>query len=103
MRAGFDGVELHAGSGWLPHQFLDTTSNHRTDEWGGCRENRLRFTREVLREIVDVCGAERVGVRLSPGGGYNDMGMPLQETLETFRALIRELVAMHVAYVELMR
>lgn len=56
------------------HQFLDSTSNVRTDAYGGSVENRCRFGLEVLKELVDVWGPGRVAVKLSPAGGYNDMG-----------------------------
>ena len=90
--AGFDGVErvyflklllitsaksglaVHGANGYLVHQFLDSTSNHRTDQWGGSVENRARFGLEALKVLVEVWGADRVGVKLSPCGGYNDMG-----------------------------
>ena len=58
----------------MVHQFLDSTSNHRTDEFGGSVENRSRFGLEALKELVDVWGPGRVGVKLSPAGGYNDVG-----------------------------
>jgi 2,4-dienoyl-CoA reductase-like NADH-dependent reductase (Old Yellow Enzyme family) len=73
-RAGFDGVELHSANGYLCHQFIDSTSNHRTDEWGGSVENRTRFTLEATKALIEVYGESRVAVKLSPAGGYNDMG-----------------------------
>jgi NADPH2 dehydrogenase len=65
-KAGFDGVEIHAASGFLPDQFLQTTSNQRTDEYGGSVENRLRFVLEVVDAVVKAVGANRVGIRISP-------------------------------------
>ena len=56
------------------HQFLDSTSNKRTDEYGGSVENRARFGLEILKELVSIWGSKRVAIRLSPAGGYNDMG-----------------------------
>ncbi|KAK0193618.1 hypothetical protein F5146DRAFT_1101553 [Armillaria mellea] len=88
--AGFDGVEIHPANGYLIPQFLDSTSNHRTDEWGGSIENRSRFGLEVLRTVIDVWGADRAGIKLNPTGGYNDVGMPLEETLQTFNYFISE-------------
>ncbi|NER05333.1 MAG: alkene reductase, partial [Okeania sp. SIO3C4] len=70
--AGFDGVEIHAGNGYLPDQFLQDNSNHRTDEYGGSIENRGRFLLEVTQAAIDVWGKERVGVRLSPSSTFND-------------------------------
>jgi NADPH2 dehydrogenase len=65
-KAGFDGVEIHAASGYLPDQFLQTTSNQRTDEYGCSVENRLRFVLEVVDAMVKAVGADRVGLRISP-------------------------------------
>ncbi|KAK0484429.1 hypothetical protein IW261DRAFT_1330659 [Armillaria novae-zelandiae] len=101
--SGFDGVEIHGASGHLIHQFLDNTSNRREDEWGGSVENRARFPLEVVKTAIDVWGAERVGIKLSPAGGNNDVGMPIQETLDTFRYFISELDKLGIAYVTLMR
>ncbi|KII91231.1 hypothetical protein PLICRDRAFT_156167 [Plicaturopsis crispa FD-325 SS-3] len=101
--AGFDGVELHGANGYLVHQFLDSTSNVRTDSYGGSVENRARFALEVLEALIEVFGADRVGIKLSPAGGYNDMGMPLQETLDTFGYLITAVDNLHIAYIELVR
>jgi 2,4-dienoyl-CoA reductase-like NADH-dependent reductase (Old Yellow Enzyme family) len=72
--AGFDGVEVHGASGYLITQFLESGSNQRTDDYGGSIANRSRFALEVLKEVSDVLGPERVGIKLSPAGGYNDMG-----------------------------
>ncbi|KAF8146622.1 flavoprotein NADH-dependent oxidoreductase [Mycena galopus ATCC 62051] len=85
--AGFDGVELHGANGYVVHQFLDSTSNHRTDKWGGSVENRTRFTLEILKELVAIWGPD-VAVKISPADGYNDMGMPLQDTIDTFGHLL---------------
>jgi N-ethylmaleimide reductase len=71
--AGFDGVEIHAANGYLIDQFLRDGSNHRTDEYGGSLENRVRFLREVTEAVIGVWGPERVGVRLSPVSDFNDM------------------------------
>ncbi|KRB93801.1 alkene reductase [Noviherbaspirillum sp. Root189] len=65
-RAGFDFVEIHGANGYLPHQFLSTNTNHRTDQYGGPVENRARFLLEVVDAAVAELGADRVGVRLSP-------------------------------------
>ncbi|KAK0194717.1 hypothetical protein F5146DRAFT_999064 [Armillaria mellea] len=101
--AGFDGVEIHGANGYLVHQFLDSTSNQRADEWGGSIQNRARFPLEVVKTAVDVWGAERVGIKLNPAGGNNDVGMPIQETLDIFRYFISELGKLGIAYVTLMR
>jgi N-ethylmaleimide reductase len=81
LAAGFDGVEIHGANGYLIEQFLQSHSNLRTDQYGGSIENRVRFLMEVTRTVIDVWGADRVGVRLSPYGVANGSGeadpMPL--------------------------
>ncbi|CAF1145374.1 unnamed protein product [Adineta steineri] len=101
--AGFDGVELHSANGYLSHQFIDNTSNQRTDQWGGSAENRCRFPLRIIDEISGVFGNDRVGIKLSPSGGYNDMGMTEKDTTETFGYLIKELNARRIAYIQLTR
>lgn len=66
LKAGFDGVEIHAGSGYLLDQFVQPISNKRTDEYGGSVENRLRFVLEATDSVVKAVGANRVGLRISP-------------------------------------
>lgn len=66
MDAGFDGVELHGANGYLINQFIDSGSNHRTDEYGGSLPNRLRFLEQVSRAVLEVVGRGRLGVRLAP-------------------------------------
>lgn len=66
LRAGFDGVEVHAAHGYLIDQFLHDTSNKRTDQWGGSIEGRTRFALEVVKKVVSIVGEERTGIRLSP-------------------------------------
>jgi N-ethylmaleimide reductase len=79
--AGFDGVEVHGANGYLIEQFLQSHTNLRTDRYGGSIENRVRFLMEVTEAVVEVWGADRVGVRLSPHGVANGSGeanpMPL--------------------------
>jgi N-ethylmaleimide reductase len=83
LQAGFDGVEVHAANGYLIDQFLRDGSNQRTDEYGGSLENRSRFLREVLQAVCEAIGADRVGVRISPENGFNDMrDSRAQETFE---------------------
>src|ERR1700724_3470730 len=69
--AGFDGVEIHGANGYLIEQFLQSHTNLRTDQYGGSIENRTRFLMEVTKAVVEVWGADRVGVRLSPHGIAN--------------------------------
>ena len=73
IAAGFDGVELHAASGYLVQQFLSTNANLRSDEYGGSIENRARFLFEVLDAMIAEVGSERVGVKFSPRIAFNDI------------------------------
>jgi N-ethylmaleimide reductase len=73
MEAGFDGVEIHAANGYLLDQFLNSKTNQRMDQYGGTVENRARLLKEVVEAVVTVWGADRVGVRLSPLGTFNDI------------------------------
>lgn len=70
-RAGFDGVEIHGANGYLPDQFLQDGSNHRTDDYGGPVKNRARFLLEATDAAISVWGADRVGVHLSPRSDSN--------------------------------
>ncbi|KAA8652849.1 hypothetical protein EYZ11_003325 [Aspergillus tanneri] len=71
MRIGFDGVELHAGNGYLPEQFLSSNVNRRTDEYGGSPEKRCRFVLELMDALAQSVGQENLSIRLSPFGLYN--------------------------------
>src|SRR5882672_515767 len=82
LAAGFDGVEVHGANGYLIDQFLRDGTNKRTDAYGGSIENRARFLTEVTQAVISVWGKDRVGVRLSPGGGFNDMSD--SDSLKTF-------------------
>ena len=73
-KAGFDGVEIHGANGYLIDQFLQDSTNHRKDEYGGSVENRMRFMLEVVDAVVSVWGADRVGMHLAPRGDAHDMG-----------------------------
>ena len=99
--AGFDGVELHGAFGYLPHQFLVDSANHRTDDYGGSIENRARFVLEVMERLVRVWGEGRVGIRLSPTLAYN--GMVDSDPWATFSYVIEKLNALPLAYLHLMR
>lgn len=97
--AGFDGVELHAGNGYLPDQFLQDNSNHRTDKYGGSLENRVRFLLEITQALIDVWGKERVGVRLSPNSTFNDMHD--SNLTATFTYVAKELDRLGIAYLDI--
>lgn len=98
--AGFDGVEVHCANGYLLDEFLQSKTNRRGDDYGGSVENRFRFPRQVIEGVIDVFGAARVGVRLSPNGVFNDMGSP--DFRETFGYAARELDAYGLAYLHVM-
>ncbi|MCP5521865.1 MAG: alkene reductase [Verrucomicrobiales bacterium] len=94
--AGFDGVEIHAANGYLINQFLDSKTNQRTDRYGGSAENRYRFLKEIVEAVLTVWPANRVAVRLSPNGNFNDMGAP--DFRETFTHVATQLNAFGLAY-----
>jgi N-ethylmaleimide reductase len=85
-KAGFDGVEIHAANGYLIDEFLQSKTNHRTDEYGGSVENRYRFLKEVVEAVTSVWQANRVGVHLSRNGAFNEMGSPDYREQFTFVA-----------------
>lgn len=100
IKAGFDGVELHAATGYLPNQFLAESSNTRTDEYGGNIENRSRFILEVMQQMVDAVGEEKAGIKLSPSMPYNSI---LESNpVATYTYLIEALNALPLAYIHLM-
>jgi N-ethylmaleimide reductase len=101
QRAGFDGVELHGASGYLPMQFLSTGTNQRADGYGGTLSARLRFVIETLEALCGVFGAGRVGLRICPGNPFND----LQDArpLETYAALLQQLGGLPLAYLHVIR
>ncbi len=95
--AGFDGVELHGANGYLIDQFLRDGVNHRTDAYGGSIENRLRFAIEVLKAVIEVWGSDRVGIRLSPFGAFNDMSD--SDPVNHFVTILKALKELNLAYV----
>ncbi|MFN6935797.1 MAG: alkene reductase [Tsuneonella sp.] len=97
--AGFDGVQLHGANGYLVDQFLRDGTNLRTDEYGGPAENRVRFLREVLTALVDVWGAGRVSVRLSPNG--ETQGCDDSDPATTFAAAAQVCQDLGIGFVEL--
>jgi N-ethylmaleimide reductase len=84
--SGFDGVELHAGNGYLLDQFLQDGSNKRTDSYGGSIENRSRFLLEVVDALTSVWGGDRVAVRIAPAGTWNHMSDSNPAALFTYGA-----------------
>ena len=99
-KAGFDGVEVHGANGYLIDEFLQSKSNQRTDSYGGGIENRYRFLKEVLEAVFTVFPAEKVGVRISPNGVFNDMGSP--DYRESFLYIAGQLNEYNLAYLHIM-
>ena len=97
--AGFDGVEIHGANGYLIDQFLRTTSNIRTDEYGGSRGNRLRFLKEVVDAVADEVGAGRTAIRLAPF--LTARGMACSDILPTILEATEYLQARGIAYLHL--
>ena len=98
-KAGFDGVQLHGANGYLIDQFLRDSSNLRTDEYGGSPKNRTRFMREVLEALIDVWGADRVGIRLSPNG--ETQGCDDSDPAATFGEAAKVIEELGLAFLEL--
>jgi len=100
MAAGFDGIELHGANGYLLEQFIRPNSNQRTDGYGGPIENRARFVLEVADAVIEAVGKDKVGIRLSPFGVFNDMpAYPAMEADYTY--LAQHLNARGLAYIHL--
>jgi hypothetical protein len=94
--AGFDGVELHAASGYLPEQFLAFGSNARQDEYGGPVANRARFVLDLLAAMTAEAGGDRVGIKISPEMNYNYISDAAPQ--ETYAYLVEQLNAFNLAY-----
>lgn len=99
LAAGFDGVEIHAANGYLLDQFINSSTNRRADSYGGPIQNRARLLMEVVDSVSKVWGSNRVGVRLSPLGTFNDMGDDNPE--ETFGYIAEQLIAYQLAYLHI--
>ena len=102
LAAGFDGVELHSASGYLPMQFLSTGSNHRTDAYGGSLQKRLRFVIETLEAMIRAAGASsRIGIKISPAMPFNDINDA--NPLETYTTLVKAISPMGLGYLHVLR
>ena len=99
IKAGFDGVEIHGANGYLIDQFLRTTSNQRTDDYGGSQQNRLRFLQEVVTAVAAEVGADRTGIRLAPF--IIARGMACPEILDTILVAADSLTQQQLAYIHL--
>lgn len=100
LETGFDGVEVHAANGYLLDSFLQSKTNQRTDDYGGSIENRYRLLDEVVAATCEAFPANRVGVRLSPNGSYNDMGSP--DFREQFTYTAEQLDKFGLAYLHVL-
>ncbi len=96
VAAGLDGVELHAANGYLLQQFLSDSTNARTDAYGGSAQNRARFVIEVATAVAAEIGPERVGIRISPAGTFNDIAET--DTEATYWALLEGLDPLGLLY-----
>ncbi len=100
LAAGCDGVELHGANGYLLEQFIRPNSNQRTDRYGGPIENRARFVLEVVDAVIAAIGKDKVGIRLSPFGVFNDM--PVYDALEAdYTYLAQQLNLRGLLYIHL--
>jgi N-ethylmaleimide reductase len=99
MEAGFDGVEIHGANGYLIDQFIQDSTNRRNDKYGGSVENRARFALEVTEAVTDAIGSDKVGIRLSPSGEFNDMYD--SNAKHTFTYVINQLNDFDLAYLHL--
>jgi N-ethylmaleimide reductase len=102
MQAGFDGVELHSASGYLPMQFLSTNTNQRTDAYGGSASNRVRFVVEALEAMSAAAGsASKVGIKISPAMPFNDIHDA--DPVDTYTTLVKAIGNMGLAYLHVLQ
>jgi len=102
IAAGFDGVELHSASGYLPMQFLSTNTNLRTDAYGGSAANRIRFVVEALEAMTKAAGsAGKVGIKISPAMPFNDINDA--NPVETYTTLVKAIGGMGLAYLHVLQ
>lgn len=101
LEAGFDGVELHGGNGYLIYNFLRDASNQRKDKFGGSVENRCRFPLMVVDALISVFGADKVGVKITPIGRFNDMCD--SDPISLYKFFLSELSKRKIAFVEIAR
>ncbi|MNJ94125.1 N-ethylmaleimide reductase [compost metagenome] len=100
IRAGFDGIEIHAANGYLIDQFLNPDTNLRTDNYGGSIKNRARFVLEVIDGISEAIGADKIGIRFSPYGTQHDMSI-FYDIEELYSYLASEISKREIAYIHL--
>ncbi len=100
IEAGFDGVELHGANGYLIEQFLNKNVNELSEPYGGSPENRVRFLKETAAKVAAEIGANRVGVRVSPYGVFNDTGA-FDDVNETYELVAQEMSEVGIAYIHI--
>lgn len=98
--AGFDGVEIHGANGYLIDCFLQSSTNHRTDRYGGSKENRFNFLKEIVEEVGKVYPYDRIGVRVSPNGAFGGMGSA--DNFESYTYYAEQLNKYGLAYLHVM-
>ncbi len=102
LAAGFDGVELHSASGYLPMQFLSSNTNLRTDAYGGSVTNRIRFVVEALEAMAAAAGSpSKVGIKISPAMPFNDIHDA--DPVETYTTLVTAIGKMGLAYLHVLQ
>jgi len=102
LDAGFDGVELHSASGYLPMQFLSSNTNQRTDGYGGSVQNRIRFVVETLEAMSTAAGTpSKVGIKISPAMPFNDIHDA--DPIETYTTLVQRIGSMGLAYLHVLK
>jgi len=102
LEAGFDGVELHSASGYLPMQFLSSNTNQRTDGYGGSVQNRIRFVVEALEAMIAAAGSStKVGIKISPQMPFNDIHDA--DPTETYTTLVEAIASLGLGYLHVLQ
>ena len=100
VKAGFDGIEIHGAHGYLPNQFLNQSSNQRTDRYGGSLENRMRFLLEVIKASIEEIGSKKIALRISPFS-YADSEEDQEELIALYSMLTKQLNQLNLSYLHL--
>lgn len=100
LKAGFDGVEIHGANGYLIDQFLQSTTNNRTDKYGGSFENRARLLLEIVEAVKTAVPSHRIGVRLAPNGSFGGMGS--EDNYEIFKYTMERLSTYGLGYLAML-
>lgn len=101
ISAGIDGVELHSANGYLLDQFLNPASNKRTDQYGGDYQNRARVLLEIVETLSQTVGSDKIGVRFSPYGVFNDMQGDFEDLIQLYTYLAKELKRQGISYIHI--